>query len=86
MGFDLAESFQPARTGQSEIEQNGVDALGLQEAIGVLGGVGDMGDETQGQSDLAAGITDGAFVVDDEKIEEVCGHDLRIGEGVRYGG
>jgi hypothetical protein len=40
----------------------------LQQAIGVLGGVGNMGDETEGQGDLAASVSDGAFVVDDEEV------------------
>ena len=81
LGFDMAESLEAARAGQAQIEQNGVDALGLQQAIGMLGGIGDMGDEAQGQSDLAASVADGAFVVDDEEVEKIGGHDLRSGDG-----
>ena len=80
--FDLAEGFEAAGAGQAEIEQNGVDALGLQQAISMLGGIGNMGNETQGQRDLAASVADGAFIVDDEQVEKIRGHDLRGGEGV----
>ena len=83
--LDLAESLQAAGAGQAQVEQNGVDALGLQQAIGVLGGIGDVGDETEGQRDLTASIADGAFVIDDEEVEKISGHDLRS-SGVAMGG
>ena len=84
--FDLAEGFEAAGAGQAEIKQNGVDALGLQHAIGMLGGIGDMGNETQGERDLAASVADGAFIVDNKQVQKIGGHDLRGGEGVSYCG
>jgi hypothetical protein len=50
LGLDLAESFQAACAGQAQIEQNGIDGLGLQQAKGVLGGIGDVGVEAEGQA------------------------------------
>jgi hypothetical protein len=52
----------------------------------MFGGVGYMSNEAQGERDLAARVADGAFVIDDEEVEEVGGHDLRSGEGVCNGG
>ena len=80
MGFDLAEGFQAVRAGQAQIEQNGVDSLGLQQAKGVLGGIGNMGSESEGNSDFAASLADGSFVVDDEEVEKVGAQDLRLGD------
>jgi hypothetical protein len=85
VGFDLTRSFDAARAGQAQVEQHGINALNLQQAIGVLGGIGNVGDEAQGQRDLAASVADGAFIVDDEEVQEICGHDLRSGEDVGYG-
>ena len=47
LGLDVAESLQAARARQTQIEQNGIDGLVLQKAVGMFGGIGDMGDEAQ---------------------------------------
>jgi hypothetical protein len=48
----------------------------------MFGGIGDMGHEAQGECDFAASVADGAFIVNDEKVEKIRGHDLRSGDGV----
>jgi hypothetical protein len=85
LGLDVAESFQAARAGQTQIEQNGIDGLGLQQAVGMFGGIGNVSDEAQREGDLAASVANGTLVVDDEQVKKIGAHDLRGGDGVGYG-
>jgi hypothetical protein len=85
LSLDLPQGFKTIRTGQSQVEQHGVDGLSLQQAIGVFGGIGDMRSKTQGAGDFAASFPDGAFVIDDEEVEKIGGQNLRCGERWTYG-
>ncbi len=73
--LDVAEGLQAVDAGEPQIEQNGVDAMGLQRAISLLGAVGDIGGEAQ-REDFAARHADRTFVVDDQEVKKVGGQNL----------
>jgi len=77
--FDVPESFETTRSGEPEVEQDGIDGLGLEQAISLFGGVGYMRHEPERAGDFAAGFPDRAFIVDDEKVEIIGGHNLSVG-------
>jgi hypothetical protein len=80
MGFDTAESLQATGPGQSQIEQNGIDSLALQQAKGMLGGIGHVGHETEGRGDFPACVADGSLVVNDEEVQKIGGQNLGGGD------
>jgi hypothetical protein len=84
LGFDVPESFETTRSGEPEVEQDGIDGLGLEQAISLFGGIGYMRHEPEGAGDFAASFPDGAFVVDDEKVEIIGGQNLRGGDRWTY--
>jgi hypothetical protein len=47
LGFNLPENLEAPRPRKSEIEQHGINALSLQQTIGIFGRIGDMRHEPE---------------------------------------
>jgi hypothetical protein len=47
LGFNLPENLQTPRPRKSEIEEDCINALSLQQTIGMFGGIGDMRHEAE---------------------------------------
>ena len=74
--FDLVDRFQAAGSRQTEIEEHGIDALGLQDAIRVFSRICAEGIEPQQLSNLPARFPDGAFIVHDEQVQKIRSFNL----------
>jgi hypothetical protein len=75
--LDAAQGFQPAGAGKAQVEEDSVNGLDFEQAKRVLGGVGHEGVEAQRLGDVAAGLADGALIVNDEEVEKISGLNLR---------
>ena len=79
---DLAQSVEPSRPRQLQVQQHHVDALRLQLAIGVFGGIGDHAVEAERLRHFAAHVADGALIVDDHEVQKIGWLDLgRVKDG-----
>jgi len=56
--FNAAESVEPARSRQAQIEQHGIERLRVQSSVSLLGRIGDKRGKSQRLGDFAAGFAD----------------------------
>jgi hypothetical protein len=56
--LDAAKGVQAAGAGQAQIEQDGVEGLCVEKPVGVFGGIGHVGRESQRLRNFAAGLAD----------------------------
>ena len=75
-GLDLMQRLEATHARQFQIEQNDVDAMRVDDAIGVLSGLGHERTKAEGLPYLAASFADGAFIVHNDQIQEVRTFDL----------
>ena len=69
--LDAIQRLQSPCTGQAQIEQHGVNALRIQQAVRMLGRIGDEGIEAQRLCDLAAGLANGTLVINNQDVQEI---------------
>ena len=77
--LNAAEGVQSACSGKTQVQQDRIKTLGFESTIGLLRGVRYIGRISQRNGDFTAGLADCAFVVNDEKVKEIGGLNLRSG-------
>ena len=77
MLLDGMQGFEAARARQPQVEQHGVGARAVEQAVGLLGGLRHLGVESERLRHLAAGLADGAVIVHDQEVQEIRSLDLR---------
>jgi hypothetical protein len=70
--FDFFQNLQAAKARQAQIQQHHVDAGGVQHAESVLRVICNVGRIAYALSDVAAALTDGPLIVNDEQVQQIC--------------
>jgi hypothetical protein len=66
--LDLAQDVDAVASRNPEFQQNYIDARGIEYMNDITGRMRRIRDESQALGDVAARLTNGAFVVDDQKV------------------
>src|SRR6266852_9592358 len=77
MLLDGMQSLEAARARQPQVQQHGVGAGAVEQAVGLFGGLRHLRVESERLRYLAARLADGAVIVHDQEVQEIRSLDLR---------
>jgi len=77
MLLDRLQRFQTGPVRRPQIQQHGIGVRAVEKPVGLLGGLRHLRVESERLGHLAAGFTESAVAVHDQKIQEVRALDLR---------